>query len=152
MKVKITEIADELQMLFDEVSSYYNTADGKFFLLSDEDFSAVEEGDSTEDLPEWQQDSIRIAQQILGCNNFIELPSRYDIHEYDIMEEFCYSINDSKISEALQVAIQGKGAFGRFKDACHRFDIIDQWYLYKTEALKEIAIEWCKKNKLEYED
>ncbi|MCP3924987.1 MAG: hypothetical protein GY714_20610 [Desulfobacterales bacterium] len=133
MKVKITEIADELQMQFDESSSYYNTADGKFYLVSDDDFDEAEEANSIEDLPEWQQDSIRIARQIISTNNFIELPSRYHIHEYSIIEEFCYSIDDSKISETLQVAIQGRGAFGRFKEACHQFDIIDQWYLYKTK-------------------
>jgi hypothetical protein len=151
LKVKITKIADELQMQFDESSAYLNTADGEVYIVSYEELSAAEENDPIENFPEWQQENIRIAQQIICGENFIELPSQYDIHEYTIMGKFSYSIHDSKISEALQIAIQGKGAFRRFKDACYRSGIIDQWYSYKTEALKEIAIAWCQENDLEYE-
>lgn len=151
MKVKIAKIADELQMQFDESSAYFNTVDGEVYIVSDEEMSAAEEGDPIDDFPDWQQDNIRITQQIISSDNYIELPSKYDVHEYAIMEEFCYSVTDSKESDALQIAIQGKGAFRRFKDACRRFGIIDQWYSFKTEALKEIAIAWCKENNLEYE-
>lgn len=138
-------------MQFDESSAYLNTVDGEVSIVSDEEMSAAEEGDPIDDFPDWQQDNIRIAQQIISGDNYIELPAKYDIHEYAIMEKFCYSVADSKVSDALQIAIQGKGAFRRFKDACHRFGIIDQWYSFKTEALKEVAIAWCKENNLEYE-
>jgi len=138
-------------MQFDESSAYLNTGDGEVYIVSHEELSAAEEGDPIEDFPDWQQQNIRIAQQIISGDNYIELPSKFDVHEYTIMEEFCYSVDESKISDALQIAIQGKGAFGRFKDACHRFGIIDQWYSYKTEALKGIAIVWCEENNLEYE-
>jgi hypothetical protein len=151
LKVNIAKITDELQMQFDESSAYLNTLDGDVYIVSDEEMNAAEEGDPIDDFPDWQQDNIRIAQQIISGDNFIELPSKYDVHEYAIMEEFCYSVTDSKVSEALQIAIQGKGAFRRFKDACHRFGIIDQWYSFKTEALNKIAIAWCKENNLEYE-
>ncbi len=151
MKVKITKIADELQMQFDESSAFLNTVDGEVYIISDEELSAAEEGGSIDDFPDWQQQNIKIAEQIISGDNYIELPSKYEVHEYAIMEEFCYSVADSKVSDALQIAIQGKGAFRRFKDACHRFGIIDQWYSFKTEALKKIAIAWCKENNLEYE-
>ena len=151
MKVNITKIADELEIQFEESESYLNKEDGEIYTITDEEISAIEEGEPMEDFPDWQQKLIKIAHQIMNGDNYIELPSKYQINSYAIMERFCYSIEDSKRSEALQIAIQGKGAFARFKEACHRFDIIEQWYLYKTNALKEIAIEWCKKNNLEYE-
>jgi hypothetical protein len=151
IKFKIVKIADELQMQFDESSAYLNTVDGEVYIISDQELSAAEECDPIDDFPDWQQQNIRIAQEIISADNYIKLPSKYDVHEYAIMEEFCNSAVDSKISDAMQIAIQGKGAFGRFKDACHRFGIIDQWYSFKTEALKEIAIAWCKDNNLEYE-
>ena len=73
------------------------------------------------------------------------------VHEYAIMEEFSCSVADQKVSDALQIAIRGKGAFRRFKDVCQRFGMLDQWYSFKTEALKEIAVSWCQENNLEYE-
>ena len=152
MKVKIATIADELQMQFDESLAYFNTEDGEIYVVSNEELSAAEEGEPPiEDFPEWQQEAVKIAQQIISGDQYIALPTKYDVHEYAIMEEFCESVADQKVSDALQIAIQGKGAFRRFKDACHRFEISDQWYSYQTEALKEIAISWCKENNLEYE-
>ncbi len=152
LKVKIKKIVDELEMTFDEHSSYFNISDGEVYTVSDEVMSAAEEGDPLEDFPDWQQENIKTAQSIISEDNYIELPSKFDVHEYAIMEEFCYTIKDSKISDALQIALQGKGAFRRFEDACHRFNFIEQWYSYKSEALKEIAISWCNDNNLEYEE
>jgi len=152
MTVKIKKIVDELEMILDEHSSYFNISDGEVYTVSDEVMSAAEKGDPLEDFPGWQQQNIKIAQSIISEDNYIELPSKFDVHEYAIMEEFCYTIKDSKISDALQIAIQGKGAFRRFEDACHRFNFIEQWYSYKSEALKEIAISWCNDNNLEYEE
>ena len=59
-------------------------------------------------------------------------------------------IDSSKIRNNLQQLIQGKGAFRRFKDYCYEMNIIQNWYNYKEEKYKEIAIEWCRQNKLEY--
>ncbi len=153
MKVKIKKIVDELEMIFDEHSSYFNISDGEVYTVSNEEMSAAEEEDPLENFPDWQQDNIKIAQSIIGDEDrYIELPSKSDVNEYGIMENFCYSIKDLKISDTLQIAIQGSGAFRRFKDACHRFNIIEQWYSYKAEVLKEIAISWCNDNDLEYEE
>jgi hypothetical protein len=152
LKVKIKKIVDELEMIFDEHSSYFNTTDGEVYTVSNEELSAAEEEDPLEDIPDWQQDNIRVAQSIISEDYYIELPSKFDIHEYAIMEEFCYTIEDSNISDALQISIQGRGAFRRFKDACLRFNIVEQWYSYKTKALKEVAISWCNDNNLEFEE
>jgi hypothetical protein len=66
------------------------------------------------------------------------------------MERFCYSIDNDRISNALQNAIQGRGAFRRFKDTVIRFHIDDRWYKYKEDAYKGIVIKWCEHNKIEY--
>lgn len=50
----------------------------------------------------------------------------------------------------LQNLIQGKGAFRRFKDYCFEANIIQDWYDYKEQKYKEIAIEWCEQNELKY--
>lgn len=55
-----------------------------------------------------------------------------------------------KLKIELQTLIQGKGVFRRFKDYCFESNIIQDWYKYKEQKYKEIAIEWCKQNELEY--
>ena len=68
------------------------------------------------------------------------------------MERFCLSIDDSEISDTLYSLIKGSGAFQRFKNAIHKFDIVEDWHKYRDNTLKEIAIEWCQENGIEFEE
>ncbi|WP_425429451.1 hypothetical protein [Desulfoscipio geothermicus] len=47
-------------------------------------------------------------------------------------------------------SIKGSGAFRRFKDNIHRYQIAKNWYKYRDEAIKRIAIEWCEGNGIRY--
>ncbi len=60
------------------------------------------------------------------------------------------SIDDEKIRNIVYSSIKGSGEFRRFKDNIHKYDITDEWYEYKSEALKQMAIDWCKENSVEY--
>ena len=71
---------------------------------------------------------------------------------YQIMERFILSIKDKEISDALYRAITGKGSFRRFKDAIIRFDIEDEWYKYREDAIKQVAIDWCELNQIKFND
>ncbi len=98
-----------------------------------------------------QQDTIKDALDVIvNWENYIELPNKWEINEYDIMEEFCGSIKNESISNALYSAIQGRGAFRRFKDAIIRFGVEGDWYKFREEALKQIAIECCEENEIKY--
>ena len=81
---------------------------------------------------------------------FIRLPSKYEIHEYSIMEDFVYSLPEGAMQNQLYHAIQGRGAFRRFKDTVNRMGIAKQWYDYQDNAHREIAIRWCRDNEYEY--
>ena len=66
------------------------------------------------------------------------------------MLDFIDTLDNLEIKDNLHRLIQGKGAFRRFKDYCFDENIIQDWYKYRDERYKEIAIEWCKQNELEY--
>lgn len=91
-----------------------------------------------------------IAQEVLSEDYYISLPSQFDIHEYSIMEKFCLSINDDNLQDIMYSSIKGNGAFRRFKDNIHRYHIAEDWYKYRDEAIKQIAIEWCEDNEIRY--
>ncbi len=80
----------------------------------------------------------------------ISLPSKYDIHEYQIMENFIYSLTSSNHINRLERAIRGKGAFRRFKDTINYLGIEKKWYDFKQKALEKIVLEWCEYHDLEY--
>ena len=105
-----------------------------------------------EKFPEWQRAVIQQAGEVLFSDDFRELPTKFEIHEYKIMESFCYSVEDEALSRRLLNGIRGRGAFGYFKDIIYEFEIEKEWYTYREQAFKEIAIDWLETNNIAYTD
>ena len=92
-------------------------------------------------------------QKVLAFDaDYLKLPSKFDIDEYEIMERFGLSFPDAKVSEVLLGKIRGAGAFHRFKETIYQFRIENDWFKYRDEAYKEIAIAWLESNGIAYSD
>ena len=152
IRVKLDDIIEGLESQSDESHSFLDKRTGEVVSISDEEMQAAEDDEPIEDFPDWQQELVRIAKEIVDeTGDYIDLPTKFDIDEYSIMEKFCLSLDDSEMSDELYSAIKGSGAFGRFKDAIYEYDIADEWYKYRNDALKEIAIEWCQEKGIEFD-
>jgi hypothetical protein len=150
---KLIEIIVGMESQTDETRAYLNKETGEIVSISDEEFSAAEEKQALESYPEWQRGLIFEAGRILEDDGgrYIALPSRFDIDEYRMMERFALSVDDN-FSVNLLAVIKGQGAFRRFKDMVARFRIEDEWHKFRDAKFKELAIEWCESNKIEYID
>ncbi|RME61195.1 hypothetical protein D6779_00535 [Candidatus Parcubacteria bacterium] len=144
--VKISAIVEAMDLQSDEISAYLNRRTGAIVIISDEEFRAVEEGKPLEKYPEWQRESIETAREILEDKEevYVRLPTQFEIHEWEIMDRFAWQVDDEQVSEELQYALRGRGAFRMFKDAIHRLGVAEEWYEFKKQALKQIAVEWCE--------
>lgn len=134
MKVKLDDVIEVLYFVNMEHDAYYNPLKNEFF------YSDI--GDYT-DLNEDELDEL--------FESSIGLPTQYEINEYSMMEEFIENIEDVKTYNQLQIAINGHGAFRRFRDTCINFDIIEDWYKFRGEKYKDIAVEWCNENNIKFE-
>lgn len=134
MEVKLSEVIDALYFTNDEIEYYYNPTNGKIFMSNIEDYENLNE----DELDELFEKSIM-------------LPTRYDINEYEMMKDFVETIEDIRLQNQLYISLNGSGAFRRFKDTCINFDIINDWYKFRDEKYKEIAINWCKENNIKFE-
>ena len=153
IRVKLDDIIEGLEFQSDETSWFLNKKTGEVVLINDYEMRAAEEGNPLEDFPDWEQDQVRIAREIIAeTGQYIPLPTKFEIDEYSIMERFCVSLDNQEISDILYDLISGSGAFRRFKDAVYHYGIEDKWHSYRDNALKEIAIEWCRENNIEFDD
>jgi hypothetical protein len=151
--VKLGEIIEGLEAQSDESHAFLDKKTGEVVVISDEQMRAAEDDEPIEDFPDWEQDLVRIAKEIVAeSSDYIDLPTKFDIHEYSIMEDFCLSLDDARLRDALYGLIKGSGAFRRFKDAVHHYGIADDWYHYRDNALRQIAIEWCQENSTEFDE
>lgn len=148
--VKINDVVQEMHMISDERRAFLNVKTGELITLSNDELSLAEEDESLEKLPEWQQALIRAAQDVLFTDDYQELPSKFDIHEYAIMKRFCFTVENNDLRDRLLNSISGRGAFRYFKDTIHEYGIADEWYAYREEEFKQIAVEWLKCKNIPY--
>ncbi|GAB5561808.1 MAG: hypothetical protein SynsKO_34550 [Synoicihabitans sp.] len=83
---------------------------------------------------------------------FVRLPTKWDFHEYRRMEEFIESLPEGRAQGRLWRAVGRKGAFRRFKDEAHRLDVIDDWYAFRQNALRQLLQRWAQDNAIEIAD
>jgi hypothetical protein len=150
-RAKLSAILEGLEFQSDQTRGWVDRRTGEVVMLSDEEIAAADEGDDPADLPEWMRDSIEQAKAVLadeaGC--FVELPDRFDLDEWEMMRDFAASRQDEAIAGQLLEAIQGRGAFGRFKDRIHEAGVADDWYEYRADRYRQIALDWCEAHGLE---
>jgi L-methionine (R)-S-oxide reductase len=158
-QAKLSEIIDGLDMQSDDVESYFNKKNGKLVHITETDRSEYEDYDSfdeDETEEDFLDDRDNVPEEIRDVfeneDDYLSLPSQHDIHEYDIMADFCGSVENKEQASQLQRAIKGSGAFRRFKDLVNELGIEERWYRFRTAAFKEIAVEWCEDNEIEYID
>jgi hypothetical protein len=150
-KVSLQAVVDELDALMEGYVAYLNAKTGELISLSEDDrMLAEQEVDPEEEIPKWQQQALPKIREVLESEDYTALPSKFDIHEYGIMESFCCSIDDPRLRGELLNAIRGSGAFSRFKSVIHSWKIQNAWYAFKQAALERIAIDWLEDKGIAY--
>jgi hypothetical protein len=152
-RVKLSDIIDGLESQSDESSSFLDMKTGEVILMTDYAMRAAEENEPLEDVPDWERELVATAREILAeTGQYLQLPTKYDLDEYSIMENFCMSLEKKQIGDILYDLISGSGAFRRFKDAVYKYGVEDEWYRYRDNAIKEFAVEWCQQNNIEFDE
>ena len=151
-KVKLEEILNALEFAGEEGDYYYNKITGEVVYIGGEEARIADRDDidNIDHYPEWQREIIKDAIDIEeNWDNYISLPSKFDINEYNIMVEFCDSLDNGRKADQLLNALNGRGAFRKFKDTIIRLNVEKKWYNYRDEALRNVAMDWCKENGIE---
>jgi hypothetical protein len=155
-KAKLSDLIDALEFDLQESVTLFDRQEGRVVCVERHILRAFEEGHEDElgPVPDWQKEQLDIARAMANDDDqrFLDVPDKHGFHEYRHMERFIGTLGDTDDAEQLWRAIKGKGAFRFFKDTAHRLGVIDQWYRYRDDALKEFVIEWADANDVPYED
>ena len=138
MKVKLQDVIDGIDMVSEDSTCYLDRETGDVLFISE-----IADNDYDDDILELLEE---------GSDRFIEFPSQWDRNDYQTMVDFIESLPQRKEQNLLAISINGSGAFRRFKYTASELGLLDDWYRFLNNAHRELAIEWCEDNEIEYEE
>jgi hypothetical protein len=147
--VSLREIISALEAASDDRSSYLDPETGEIIVVTEEE-RALAEDKCWEEAPAWQREMMPKIRAALEGDRWLELPDRFDIREWSIMERFSRAQNIEGIRSELLSAIHGTGAFRTFRSAIRRLGLEQSWYQFRDEALADVVRSWLEEHKLQY--
>jgi len=135
------EIAGELEEIYEEI---YDEDGNRIATLED----YLQQRDD----PDWQKEMMLEADRIeqgYGTRYIrVERDEPYD--DYRTMERFVDTVNDARLRERLWDAIEGRGAFRRFKDLLARHpQVEEEWFEFKDSWLQKRVADWLEFHDIE---
>ena len=132
--VKLGEVLNEMDVPDEEWTVYLNKRTGELVTVTPEEVGLVDDPSELE-----------------GAPDYLALPSKFEIHEWSILERFARSRSDEAHCIKLERAIHGRGAFRSFHDAIDDLGLRDEWYSFRDSALEDIAVSWLELNGIPFE-
>ncbi len=149
--VSLHDVVEALEMSSQTSENILDPETGEILLVTDDDEITLEDP-NPDFVPDWQKEHIEKVRRLLKSENGLRLPDSFDIHEWSIMEEFCYTVENAGQREILLNSIRGKGAFQRFREAVERFVLREEWFSFRQNALEKIARDWLEANNIAYKE
>ena len=136
MKVKLDDIIEAIEMMDEYSEGFLDKETGEIDVINEMYMDRQEQDEIYDRLDE---------------HGFFRLPTQSELRDYDCMEEFIYD-QPEQLRDRLFTAIQGRGAFRRFKDTVIDMGIDKDWYTFRDNSHKRKAARWCEENGIEYEE
>lgn len=132
------ELELALTMHSEEMSNYLNLKTGKVELAAN-DFVGHDAGLSEEEV-----------EAGFGEGYLVPIEPLSSSLEYGWMVEFAGTVTDGRLREKLEVALDGRGAFRRFKNVLADYAADrERWFAFRDTRLREAMIEWLSENDIE---
>jgi hypothetical protein len=144
----IEDIVDAMDMANDMVIHYLDCHTGEVIPITEEALAAATQEGGAAELDGITEESLERIREIVnsGATDFVKLPTRYEVNEYKIIEQFVEGLGDYATFRELSRAIHGPGAFRRFKDVVRELGMEDAWFEYREVRFLAIAEAWCEKH------
>lgn len=153
-RIEVKKIVNFIIEQFDDTSIYYDRKINDLISIDDYYMSLAIENNN-EALPyNWQRNTIEICLDIINdnMNRFILLPKKNILSEHKLMEEFIEKVLIKEEKEEIEFIITGANRLKRFKAAIEGNNYEVLWNLYIYEEYHKVAIDWCEKSHIRYNE
>lgn len=150
-KVDLEKVIEAMEIADDQIRYYYYKKTEEIVFITDEEQRVADDYELSEldTYEEWERDFIEMAIDIeANYQDYILLPDKLEVNEYQIMTDFAYSMDDNKKMNILLNELNGRGAFRNFSNKVKSLGLNKKWYEFRENSYKEVAIKWCDDNNL----
>ena len=76
---------------------------------------------------------------------WVKLPGRFEVDDWGTMRDFADLQEDGLRNRLLDI-IHRRGAYGNFKDECARCGMLSDYYAFRDQRHRRVAIAWLERN------
>ena len=138
VKISLSDLINVFDSASQEERQYLDTETGEIIRIFDEALGGI--------------DDTKLEKKIeTGLNvRYFAIPEQDSHEDYKDMSDFTRTIEDKNFQEKLEIALDGSGAFRRFKNVLSNYpQERDRWFAFKNERIKERVLEWLHVSELE---
>ena len=129
LNIDLDELCSAMEDSSYEYEYYLDLDNGEILLLSE----YMDDGETRKLKGQIEEDFDR----------YERIPKAESHEGYKDMVDFIATVEDEHLAELLEVAINGKGAFRRFKDVLLNYpEESERWFRFKDDRMEERALEW----------
>lgn len=154
MKVYLKDVIESMEFENELLNHFYNKKTG--VIIYKEDFStsaySAEDINRLNEFEEWERELICNLQDLKeNPDDYIQLPQKDESYELKMMMDFCNSFSDLSLENNLDInSVDEKTKLHKIKQIIQDKELINEWYDYREDTEKELAIKWCDDNNIEY--
>lgn len=131
VSLSLAAVVDAMEMTSDDNQTYYNTLTGELHTS----FDPFVYGDVDQPKPD------------LEADGWVSLPDSYDIEELRWMRDFAREQPEPMGRLLLDAACE-RHPYRRFKDRAANLGFLNDWFAYREERMREVALDWFEDNGL----
>lgn len=153
MKVNISDVIECIEFETENLKHYYNKNTGIIIYKESSKTSNYSAADYNRinEFEEWERELIESLYDLENNpDNYIKLPGEDEISELNMMINFCNSFNDFSIDDILNKNVDDIKKIQKIKKLIEEKNMLNDWYDFREQTEKQIAIDWCNKNNIEY--
>ena len=145
--VSLREVINEMAEIADQHSVFLNRRTGELFTIDDQQRVLFENSQPIHELAQGQH----VMREAMEAGDLLELPNKFEHHEYSIIERFCDTVSEPKHKKKLARAIRGKQAFRDFQKIVVKLGLQERWIGFRNRELEAVATTWLDRHEIAYD-
>lgn len=153
MKVNISDVIECIEFENENLNHFYNKNTGIIIYKESSETSNYSAADYNRinEFEEWERELIESLYDLENHPyNYIKLPGEEEISELNMMINFCNSFNDFSIDDIVNKNTDDIKKMQKIKKLIEEKNMLNDWYDFREQTEKQIAIDWCRHNNIEY--